>query len=39
MSSIKIQYVSDIHLETHPGNVSKLMFDKILKPDAVLEII
>jgi hypothetical protein len=31
--SIKIQYVSDIHLETH-FNTSKSIFEKILKPSA-----
>jgi|LakMenEpi03Aug12_release.lakeMendotaPanAssembly.Ray.scaffolds.fasta_scaffold167150_4 predicted MPP superfamily phosphohydrolase len=30
---IKIQYVSDIHLETH-HNTSKAIFEKILKPSA-----
>lgn len=30
---IKIQYVSDIHLETH-HNTSKTIFEKILKPSA-----
>jgi hypothetical protein len=31
--SVKIQYVSDIHLETH-HNTSKAIFEKILKPSA-----
>lgn len=31
--SVKIQYVSDIHLETH-YNTSKNIFEKILKPSA-----
>lgn len=36
--SVKIQYLSDIHLETH-HNTSKVLFEKIFRPTVIRSIL